>query len=131
MSVVVTVSAASQICILLSGCSCIFMQICFLHFLEPARRAESDISSAGWLTGSGTYAKQSAMLFSILHSCDIYVSIALALLGPTTYNSIRSTLYPNKGFIKYCMALLGPTICKVFLVFFILKKFCKVFHCHS
>ena len=58
-------------------------------------------------------------------------SIALALLGPTTYNSIRSILYPNKGFIKYCMALLGPAICKVFLVFFILKKFCKVFHCHS
>ena len=58
-------------------------------------------------------------------------SIALALLGPTTYNSIRSTLYPNKGFIKYCMALLGPTICKVFLVFFIPKKFYKVFHCHS
>ena len=61
LAVVVTVSAASEICILLSARSCIFMQICFLHFLEPVRRAESDISSAGWLTGTGTYAKQSAM----------------------------------------------------------------------
>ena len=52
-------------------------------------------------------------------------SIALALLGPTTYNIIRSIFYPNKGFIKYCMALLCPTACKVFLVFFILKQSTK------
>ena len=103
MAVVVTVSAAPKICILLSGCSCIFMQICFLHFLEPVRRAESDISSAGWLTGTGTYAKQSAMFFLVF--CILVISMcgmALALIGPSTYNSILSILYPLKVFVKYC-----------------------------